>query len=149
MWSRLLILALILLPTRALADVKDKVAALAPSALVRRFAKRIVEGADGHPILDLACGGGRQAFLLASQGADAFRKVLSAAVNAIDFKVGQLLAASDGSVAATQRAVDEVLGILARAPERPGQAGQVKLELIILMEVQEMIIFKAEMETIL
>jgi serine-type D-Ala-D-Ala carboxypeptidase/endopeptidase (penicillin-binding protein 4) len=34
MWSRLLIIALILLPASALADVKDKVAALAPSAVV-------------------------------------------------------------------------------------------------------------------
>ncbi len=34
MWSRLLLLALILQPARAFADVKEKVAALAPSALV-------------------------------------------------------------------------------------------------------------------
>jgi D-alanyl-D-alanine carboxypeptidase/D-alanyl-D-alanine-endopeptidase (penicillin-binding protein 4) len=34
MWSRLLALALLLLPSPALASVKDKVAALAPSALV-------------------------------------------------------------------------------------------------------------------
>ena len=34
MWSRLLALALLLLPAPALADVKEKVAALAPSGLV-------------------------------------------------------------------------------------------------------------------
>jgi serine-type D-Ala-D-Ala carboxypeptidase/endopeptidase (penicillin-binding protein 4) len=34
MWSRLLALALLLLPTPALADVKEKVAALAPSGVV-------------------------------------------------------------------------------------------------------------------
>src|SRR5215472_17288364 len=34
MWSRLLVLALLLLPTPALADVKGKVAALAPSGVV-------------------------------------------------------------------------------------------------------------------
>src|SRR6185503_12935710 len=34
MWSRLSLLALLLLPTQALADVKDKIAALAPSSLV-------------------------------------------------------------------------------------------------------------------
>ena len=34
MWSRLLLLALLLLPTQAFADVKEKVAALAPSGLV-------------------------------------------------------------------------------------------------------------------
>ena len=34
MWSRLLALALLLLPTPALADVKEKVAALAPAGVV-------------------------------------------------------------------------------------------------------------------
>ena len=34
MWSRLLTVALLLLPTPALADVKEKVAALAPSGVV-------------------------------------------------------------------------------------------------------------------
>src|SRR5215470_9388403 len=34
MWSRLLAVALLLLPTPALADVKEKVAALAPSGVV-------------------------------------------------------------------------------------------------------------------
>ncbi len=69
--------------------------------------------------------------LLAAQGTEAFRQVLKAEINAVDFKVNQLLAASDGSVGATQRAVDEVLGILARAPETPGQAGQLKIQLVL------------------
>lgn len=69
--------------------------------------------------------------LLAAQGADAFRNVLQTGINAVDFKVNQLLAASDGSVGATQRAVEEVLGVLARAPEMPGQAGQVKIQLVV------------------
>ncbi len=34
MWSRLLLLALLLLPTQAFADVTEKIAALAPSGLV-------------------------------------------------------------------------------------------------------------------
>src|SRR5262245_43023971 len=34
MWSRLLLVALLLLPAQALADAKEKVAALAPSGLV-------------------------------------------------------------------------------------------------------------------
>src|SRR3954462_3163701 len=34
MWSRPLLLALLLLPAQAFADVKEKIAALAPSALV-------------------------------------------------------------------------------------------------------------------
>src|SRR5882757_11304585 len=45
MWSRLLLLALLLLPAQALADVKEKVAALAPSALV------LVMDADGNELL--------------------------------------------------------------------------------------------------
>src|SRR5882757_9334355 len=45
MWSRLLLLALLLLPAQALADVKEKVAALAPSALV------LVMDADGKELV--------------------------------------------------------------------------------------------------
>ena len=69
--------------------------------------------------------------LLVAQGAEAFRRVLNSEINAVDFKVNQQLAASDGTVGATQRAVEEVLGILARAPEMPGQAGQVKIQLVV------------------
>ena len=45
MWSRLLLLAVLLLPTRAFADVKEKVAALSPSALV------LVMDADGKELV--------------------------------------------------------------------------------------------------
>ena len=45
MWSRLLLLAVLLLPTQAFADVKEKVAALAPSALV------LVMDADGKELV--------------------------------------------------------------------------------------------------
>jgi D-alanyl-D-alanine carboxypeptidase/D-alanyl-D-alanine-endopeptidase (penicillin-binding protein 4) len=45
MWSRLLLLALLLLPVQAFADVKEKVAALAPSALV------LVMDADGKELV--------------------------------------------------------------------------------------------------
>ena len=45
MWSRLLLLALLLLPAPALADVKEKVAALAPSGLV------LVMDADGNELV--------------------------------------------------------------------------------------------------
>jgi D-alanyl-D-alanine carboxypeptidase/D-alanyl-D-alanine-endopeptidase (penicillin-binding protein 4) len=45
MWSRLLLLALLLQPTQALAEVKEKVAALAPSALV------LVMDADGKELV--------------------------------------------------------------------------------------------------
>src|SRR6478752_8200210 len=45
MWSRLLLLALLLLPAQAFADVKEKVAALSPSALV------LVMDADGKELV--------------------------------------------------------------------------------------------------
>ena len=45
MWSRLLALSLLLLPGPALADVKEKVAALAPSALV------LVLDAEGNELV--------------------------------------------------------------------------------------------------
>ena len=45
MWSRLLLVAVLLLPTRAFADVKEKVAALSPSALV------LVMDADGKELV--------------------------------------------------------------------------------------------------
>src|SRR3974377_648711 len=45
MWSRLVALALLLLPASALAGVKEKVAALPPSALVR------VMGAEGKELV--------------------------------------------------------------------------------------------------
>jgi hypothetical protein len=50
MWSRLLALALLLLPTPALADVKEKVAALAPSGVVlvvdREGSELVAQNAD-------------------------------------------------------------------------------------------------------
>lgn len=45
MWSRLLMIALLLLPAQALAGVKEKVAALAPSGLV------LVVDAEGHELV--------------------------------------------------------------------------------------------------
>src|SRR6187455_3266935 len=45
MWSRLLLLAVLLLPTQAFADIKEKVAALAPLGLV------LVMDADGKELV--------------------------------------------------------------------------------------------------
>jgi SAM-dependent methyltransferase len=41
-----------------------------PSPLLRRFATRIVSSSNGNPILDIACGSGRNAIFLASTGCD-------------------------------------------------------------------------------
>jgi DNA primase len=68
---------------------------------------------------------------LVAQGADPFRRALAGAVDALDFKLNQLLETSGTSVEATKRVVDAILGVMALAPELPGQAGQVKQELLV------------------
>jgi DNA primase len=68
---------------------------------------------------------------LVAQGADPFRRALAGAVDALDFKLNQLLEKSGRSVEATKRVVDTILGVMALAPELPGQAGQVKQELLV------------------
>ena len=69
--------------------------------------------------------------LLAAQGADAFRRVLAGAVDALDFKLNQLLETSGNTLEGTKRVVDAILGVMALAPELPGQGGQVKQELLV------------------
>ncbi|HVK10885.1 MAG TPA: DNA primase [Gemmataceae bacterium] len=69
--------------------------------------------------------------LLAAQGAEPFRTALAGAVDALDFKVTRLLEQAGDSVDGTRRVVEEVLGVMALAPEIPGQAGQVKQQLLI------------------
>ncbi|MBY0522334.1 MAG: DNA primase [Gemmataceae bacterium] len=65
-------------------------------------------------------------------GAERFKEVLAKAVDALDFKLGQLL--NDGaatSLEGRRRAVDAVLGIIALAPDMAGKNGQVKRELVV------------------
>jgi len=70
--------------------------------------------------------------LLVQQGAEPFRQVLQGAVDALDFKLNQVLSAeSAATVEGQRRAVDAVLGIIALAPEMPDQAGAVKRELAV------------------
>jgi DNA primase len=69
--------------------------------------------------------------LLAAQGADAFRRILAGAVDALDFKLNQLVETSGSTVEGTKRVVDATLGVMALAPELPGHAGQVKRELLV------------------
>jgi DNA primase len=70
--------------------------------------------------------------LLQQQGASAFRAVLEAPVDALEYKLEQALA-RDGSsgVEGARRVVDAVLGVIALAPPIPGQAGAVKSQLMI------------------
>ena len=70
--------------------------------------------------------------LLVQQGADAFRRVLESAVDALEFKLNQVLAGEGPlGVEDKRRAVDAVLGIIALAPPMPGQAGAVKAQLMV------------------
>jgi len=69
--------------------------------------------------------------LLAAQGADALRRVLVGAGDALDFKLNQLLETSGNTVDGTKRVVDAILGVMALAPQLPGHAGQVKQELLL------------------
>jgi DNA primase len=70
--------------------------------------------------------------LLLAQGADAFRAVLDAAVDALEFKLTRVLAGDAAlTVEGRRRAVDAVLGVIALAPLLPGQAGAVKTELMV------------------
>ena len=119
---------------------------------IRRFAPRVVlvfdadaggdTGVDraleifaGHDV-DLAIAtlpeGLDPCDLLVQQGAEAFRRVLESAVDALEFKLNQVLAKSGLlGVENKRRAVDAVLGIIALAPPLPGQAGNVKAQLMI------------------
>jgi DNA primase len=70
--------------------------------------------------------------LLVQQGAEAFLKVLEGAVDALEFKLNRVLAGPGPlGVEGQRRAVDAVLGIIALAPDLPGQAGAMKVQLMV------------------
>ncbi len=70
--------------------------------------------------------------LLLAQGPDAFRAVLDGAVDALEFKLKQVLAEGGTlGVEGRRRAVESVLGVIALAPALPGQAGAVKMQLLV------------------
>jgi len=68
---------------------------------------------------------------LVAQGAEPFQRALGEAVNALDFKLSQLLTKSGDSLDGAKRVVDAILSVMALSPETQGQAGQVKQELLI------------------
>ncbi|HMC63651.1 MAG TPA: DNA primase [Gemmataceae bacterium] len=69
---------------------------------------------------------------LVQHGPEPFRAALASAVDALDFKLNQLLAAeANAGVEARRRAVDAVLRVVALAPEMAGHAGAVKRDLIV------------------
>jgi DNA primase len=70
--------------------------------------------------------------LLVEQGAGPFQLALTNAVDALDFKLNQVLAREAGhGVEGQRRAVDAVLGIMALAPSATTQSARVKQELIV------------------
>jgi DNA primase len=79
--------------------------------------------------------------LLVEQGPDAFRAVLESAVDALEFKLSQVLAReTGGGVEGKRRAVDAVLGVLALASEMPGRAGEMKRELMMTRIAQRLVL---------
>ncbi len=77
--------------------------------------------------------------LLVSRGPEPFQQALRQAVDALDFKMNQVLAREETrGIEGTKRAVDAVLGILAMAPEMPGKAGHVKRDLMITRIAQRL-----------
>jgi DNA primase len=70
--------------------------------------------------------------LLVQQGAAPLETALTNAVDVLEFKLNRVLSAVAGEgVEARRRAVDEVLRVIAMAPEMPGQAAAVKRELLV------------------
>jgi DNA primase len=70
--------------------------------------------------------------LLVQQGADALRRVLEQAVDALEFKLNRVLGGQTNlGVEECRRAIDAVLGVIALAPPPPGQAGTLKTQLMV------------------
>jgi len=70
--------------------------------------------------------------LVRPEGVETFKKVLTSAADALDFKLNRLLERNAAPSDDTQRRIlDDVLGIMAAAPQIPGAAAQVKRELLI------------------
>ena len=70
--------------------------------------------------------------LLVAQGPEPFRAALTQAVDALEFKLQQVLAANGAQgVEGRRRAVDAVLGVIALAPEMVGPESAIKQQLIL------------------
>ena len=77
--------------------------------------------------------------LLVAQGAEPFRAALAGAVDALEFKLHHALAGNAAeSVEGRRRAADAVLGIIALAPDLPGQAGAMKRQLMVTRIAQRL-----------
>jgi DNA primase len=70
--------------------------------------------------------------LLVQQGPEPFRAALTNAVDVLEFKLNRVLSSVAGAgIEDRRRAIDEVLEVIALAPELPGQASAIKRELVV------------------
>jgi DNA primase len=70
--------------------------------------------------------------LLVQEGPEPLRAALTNAQDVLEFKLNRVLgSAAHAGVEGKRRAVDEVLRVIALAPDMPGQAGAVKRELMV------------------
>ena len=69
--------------------------------------------------------------LLTAQGKEPFQVALRTAVDALEFKLTRALATAGGSLENKKQLVDSVLKLMAYAPELPGNASNVKHELVV------------------
>jgi DNA primase len=70
--------------------------------------------------------------LLVQQGAEPFRAVLASGIDALEFKIDQVLASESAQgIEGRRRAVDGLLRLIALSPELPGQDGAIKRELMV------------------
>jgi DNA primase len=70
--------------------------------------------------------------LVRQGGVDTFKKVLTSATDALDFKLNRLLEReTNPSVEVTRRIIDEILTIIAATPPLPSKASQMKRELMV------------------
>jgi DNA primase len=70
--------------------------------------------------------------LLVQQGPEPLRKALDGAINALDFKLNQLVASGLlETVDGRREAIDSLLGVIVKVPWQTDQKGQIKRELVI------------------
>src|SRR5205085_1297627 len=77
--------------------------------------------------------------LLIARGAEPFVHALTSAIDALEFKLNQVLSRPDSSgVEGKRLAVDAVLSVIAQAPDMPGQAAAMKRELMVTRIAQRL-----------
>lgn len=77
--------------------------------------------------------------MLIEQGADALRQVIESAVDALEFKLGQVLKdVGSLGVEGKRRALESVLSVIALAPDMPGKGAAIRRELIVTFIAQRL-----------